>query len=544
MTGDASRSPTVLGRRSVRGWFQTLNKRAWGEVLVPGGTWHSQLRRYRGMVAALVLLQIVAYGYLFTVPIFTDHTFPNSWLYPYPSFKTDGEGRWLADLVILLQGGSGVPFVQMVGAALLQALNGVLFACLLGVRRGLPLFVLGGLIGLHPAFLDYYSFAADHLSFVLGDSFAVLAAWVLLRGQGPAFRLGGAALLNMLALALYGPKIALVLLLALLMLLLRVVEAEPPGPDPRALLGEIGVACGSVLLAVLAFGLSARLVIRHPILPGAHLNTLPEMAAALVASYGKGLHYLGGMAGLPSGALRLLPVLLVLLGLLALGGRLRRLGWPQRSVAMLTILLLPVALNGASIINNSSPGDRGRFVAAYAYGLVFFLAQAMRVRWLRYPALALAALVLWFFLALAMQQTNAAQFKNTYELAMINRILSRLEPLITATSDQPAQPVLIVGRYPPFDLGPYVRWRGDVDAPHLLASEIFAPYRQTEMLNYLLGRELLRRPSAAEIDHALPRLRGTPPWPAQESVFRDGRTIVVTLEPWRADMPMTWDDKH
>jgi hypothetical protein len=118
------------------------------------------------------------------------------------------------------------------------------------------------------------------------------------------------------------------------------------------------------------------------------------------------------MAGLPSCALRLLPVLLLLLGLLALGGRLRRLVWPQRSVAMLTILLLPVALNGASIINTSSPGDRGRFVAAYAYGLVFFLAQAMRVRWLRYPALALAALVLWFFLALAMQQTNAAQFKN------------------------------------------------------------------------------------------------------------------------------------
>ncbi len=542
MNGSSSRGQTVLRRRSLRAWFEAINNRAWGEVLAPGQTWLSLLRRYRGMVAALLLLQIVAYGYLFTVPIFTDHTFPNSWLYPYPSFKTDGEGRWLADLVIMLQGGSGVPMVQMVGAALLQAINGVLFACLLGVRRGLPLVVLGGLIVLHPAFLDYYSFAADHLSFVLGDSFAVLAAWVLLRGQGPAFRLGGAALLNMLALALYGPKITLVLLLALLMLLLRVVEAEPPAPGRRALLGEIAVAFGQVLLAVLAFGLSARLVIRHPILPGAHVNTLPEMATALVESYGKGLRYLGGMAGLPSGTLQLLPVLIVLLGLLVLGGRMRRLRWPQRSVAMLAVLLLPVALNGASIINNSSPGDRGRFVAAYAYGLVFFLAQSLRVRWLRYPALALAALVLWFFLSLAMQQANAAQFKNTYELSMINRILTRLEPLITTTSDQPAQPVLIVGRYPPFDLGPYVRWRGNIDAPHLLSTEIFAPYRQTEMLNYLLGRELLRRPSAAEIDRALPRLRGTPPWPAPESVFRDGRTIVVTLEPWRADVPMTWAD--
>ncbi|MCX5949124.1 MAG: hypothetical protein NTY67_13430 [Cyanobacteria bacterium] len=96
----------------------------------------SLLRRQRGMLAALVLLQVVAYGYLFTVPIFSDHTFPNSWLYPYPSFKTDGEGRWLADLVIMLQGGSGVPSVQMAGAAMLQACNAILFSSLLGLRGG------------------------------------------------------------------------------------------------------------------------------------------------------------------------------------------------------------------------------------------------------------------------------------------------------------------------------------------------------------------------------------------------------------------------
>jgi hypothetical protein len=60
------------------------------------------------------------------------------------------------------------------------------------------------------------------------------------------------------------------------------------------------------------------------------------------------------------------------------------------------------------------------------------------------------------------------------------------------------------------------------------------------MLNYLLGRSLLRRPTAIEINHALPQLRQAPAWPAPESVFLDGRTIVVTLEPWRAEVPMTW----
>ena len=515
-------------------------------LLTTGEDWLAKLRRHQGVLAALLLLQVVAYGYLFTVPIFTDHTFPNSWLYPYPSFKTDGEGRWLADLVILLQGGSGVPSVQMAGAALLQAINGILFASLLGLRSGLALFLLGGLICLHPAFLDYYSFAADHLSFVLGDSFALLAAWLLLVSRrSAAFRLGGAALLNLLALGLYGPKISLVLLLALLVIVLRLVDAEPAeagqrSPVGRLLLGEIGVVGGSLLLTVLAFGLSAKLLIRHPILPGAHLNSLAEMATAVVESYGKCLRYLSGMAGLPAGALQLLPLLIVLLGLLGLATRLRRLRWPQRTVVVVALLLLPVALNGAAIINNAAPGDRGRFVAAYAYALVFFLAQALRLPRLRRPTLALAGVVLWFFLCLAMQQANAAQFKSSYDLSMINRILTRLEPLITTTSDQPQQPVLIVGRYPAFALDPYVRWPGSIDTPHLLACDTFAPYRQTEMLNYLLGRSLLRRPTAIEINHALPQLRQAPAWPAPESVFRDGRTIVVTLEPWRAEVPMTW----
>ncbi|MCX5949123.1 MAG: hypothetical protein NTY67_13425 [Cyanobacteria bacterium] len=401
---------------------------------------------------------------------------------------------------------------------------------------------MGGLICLHPAFLDYYSFAADHLSFVLGDSCALLAAWVLLSRRSAVFCLGFASLFNLLALALYGPKIALTLLMALLVVILHLVDGEPAAQSRRARLTQLAVVGGSVLLAALAFAISARLVIHHPILPGAHVNSLAEMTAAVVESYGKGLRYLNGMAGLPSGALRLLPLLIVAAGLLSLAGRMGRLGWLERAWVLVALALLPVALNGAAIINNSSPSDRGRFVAAYAYGLVFFLAQALRLPRLRRPVLAGAGLLLWLFLCLAMQQANAAHFKSTYELSMISRILTRLEPLIKTTSGQPQQPVLIVGRYPSFALDPYVRWPGSIDAPHLLTCDIFAPYRQTEMLNFLLGRALLRRPAAAEIDHALPRIQATAAWPAPESVFLDGDTIVVTLEPWRADVAMTWAD--
>lgn len=501
------------------------------------------LRRHLGLLAALLLLQLVAYSYLFTLPIYTDHTFPNSWLYPYPSFKTSGEGRWLADLVIALQGGSGVPAVQMVGAAVLQAANGVLFASLLGVRRGPGLFVLAGLICLHPAFLDYYSFAADHLSFVLGDSCALLAAWCLLRESRPVRRLLGAALFNLLALGLYGPKITLVLLLTLLVLLQRLVEEPTVLASRRGLLREVALVAGSLLLAVLLFGVSARLLITQPILPGAHVNSPAEMLTAVLESYGKCRRYLLEMAGLPAGVWRWLPLLIVGSGLAALAPPLRRRPGTQQALAVLLVALLPVALNGASIINNASPTDRGRFVSAYAYLLVFCLAQCLRLRRWRLPVLTLASLMLWFFLSLAVQQTNAAQFKSGYDIATINRILTRLEPLIevgAGSEPQQQQPVLVVGRYPAFSLEPYVRWPGSTDAAHLLVNDTFAPYRQTEMLNHLLGRPLLRRPTAEEIARALPRIQRTPPWPAPASVFRDGRTLVVVLEAWRPDVPLTW----
>jgi len=89
-------------------------------------------KKYRGVFVLCLLLQFITYSYFFTSLIFTNHTFPNSWLYPYPSFKTQGEGRWLADIIIWLQGGSGVQPFQMFIATTLQSINGIFFCIVFG----------------------------------------------------------------------------------------------------------------------------------------------------------------------------------------------------------------------------------------------------------------------------------------------------------------------------------------------------------------------------------------------------------------------------
>src|SRR5439155_26044881 len=85
-----------------------------------------------------------------------------------PFYKTQGEGRWVADLIIWLQGGSGVQPFQMAIAVALQSLNGILFARFVGLEKRLEVFLAAAFLCLYPAFLDYYSFAMDHITLVIG----------------------------------------------------------------------------------------------------------------------------------------------------------------------------------------------------------------------------------------------------------------------------------------------------------------------------------------------------------------------------------------
>jgi hypothetical protein len=85
------------------------------------------------------------------------------------------------NVIFLLQGGSGVQSVQMILATLLQACNALVFLRLLGVEKAIHVIILGGIFCLHPGFLDYYSFASDHIAFVAGDSLALLGFVLILR---------------------------------------------------------------------------------------------------------------------------------------------------------------------------------------------------------------------------------------------------------------------------------------------------------------------------------------------------------------------------
>jgi hypothetical protein len=488
-----------------------------------------------------MLLQVAAYGYFFTTVVFTNHTIPNVWQYAYPSFKTVGEGRWMADLIIQAQGGSGVQSFQMILATALQAFNGILLARTVGARGKLATFGLAAVLCLYPAFLDYYSFSIDHLTFVLGDTFALLGARALLGPGGAARRAGAAALLFLLAIAAYQPKIAMVGLMAATALLLR--DAGPGATEsgdrpPRGLLGDLLAATVAVAAAVALYWLSAKVSIRTDLGLRTHLNRLPEAVREVGRAYPRAIDYFtGGATGLPR-ALRALPAVGLLLGIGVALQRARRAGAASLLAAALVVGALPPVLYASYVVNDQSWEGAGRILAANGYALVLFLGVGLQARWVRGGSAAIAAVCLYFFLVLATQESNAAAFKTIYDLGYIGRIASRAE-LVLGPPDPTRRALVVVGHYPEFGRTAYGRNLPGGPVAHV-STPAFECYRQTGILNFVLGREAFRSPTKAEVERALDSARGRPTWPASEAVYRLDDSVVVLLETYRPGVSLTW----
>jgi len=501
----------------------------------------------RWLLLALFLIQLAAYSYLYTAIAFGNHLFPNAWLNSFPSFRTWGEGRWLEDVIILLQGGSGVQSVQMILATLLQACNALIFLRLLGVSKAAHVVILGGILCLHPSFLDYYSFASDHLAFVAGDSLALLGFLLIARLRDKPSRLFGAAFCWFLALSVYGPKLTLIGLFVLMLPLLKlfikpalqrenrtVVGLDGCSIESPSLVGQPGedllLGLGAMVLALVSFWLSTKILVTNPIAVRTYINTVPEAFAEIVSSYG---HWIAVMLdGLASGSrwYALLPLLFVLIGFALMLWTALKQNWQLGLLTAVVLLLIPPVLHLTWMLNRFTPLQGGRYVTAYAYLLVFCLALLLLLRPARKVVLGFAGLLFWCYFVLASQMAQAIQIKTAYELGFINRLVTRMEPLLVGDPEKP-QPVVVFGHYPEFPTMNYVSWPLQANRSQLLGTRAFADYRQADILNVVLGRRVLRPPDPAELEQARRASLKVQPWPASDAVFREGESVVMVLEP-------------
>jgi hypothetical protein len=202
------------------------------------------------------------------------------------------------------------------------------------------------------------------------------------------------------------------------------------------------------------------------------------------------------------------------------------------------LLLIPVALRGSYIINKNSWENAGRMVAVNGYALLFFLSAALQAQRMKKLARGVLIAFLYFFVVVGTQESNAAAMKTIYDLNMINRIAARIES-VTADLYQNRYALVVVGHYPEFPRSKYVTTSNRSNQPHA-RSPAFETYRQVEILNYFLGKDVLEYPTAAQLEGTLASVQGRSPWPAKDAVYLLDHVVVVILERYRPDIPRTW----
>lgn len=497
------------------------------------------IKNYGVIFFAAYALTFVVYSYFFTSIIFTNHTFPNAFIYDYPSYKTLGEGRWFADMLISLFGGAGIQSLEMIVAAGVQAINGILFSTFMGLRRKEEIFLATAFICVHPTFLDYYSFSADHIAFTFGDTLVLTGALALQRSpkQPRAFVL--ATLCFVLSLAAYQPKIGLIaLLLALLLMQISIgagFEAARP-VNFREFALRAALAAGSFIVAVLVYFISTKLTVVYDSGFRTHLNGLGAILVQFGNSYSSIYDVTYANVDYLPRSFRLLPAISVLFGIGVVILKAWQRGPIWAAIAAALTLLIPPALKLAKIINDQTWDHSGRIEAPFAYASLFFLAAILLTARGRRLAMAALVLYIYFFAVLGSQETNTAAFKSVYDMNRINRIVVRAEPFLLSRKQTP---VVVIGDMKDNFLDRFRQYQNTTFSSQV-RTEAFASYRQVEIMNFFLGHYGFASPTMAEVKAAIAGATGRKPWPDSEAVYFNGESIVIILEPYVTGTSVTW----
>lgn len=510
-----------------------------------GKVFISYFERYGGVLLGVYLISIVAYGYMVTTVVFTNHTLPNVWEFSYPSFKTLFEGRWLADVIIYLGGGSGVQLMQAVVAIAIVTLNGFIFFILLGLGGRLNAFLAILFISLYPAFFDYYSFTIDHITFALGDTFALVGVLALDKIRHRLTALLASIILFTLSIASYQPKISLVAVLLIIWCLLRLSNgrfaSQGTALDRFGLIAVMNLfltAAVILFFSTLLYFLTLKLTTVSLISgPRGNINNVGAMLSEVVRAYPETYHNFTSRVSYLPVAISYLPLLVIVAGFLCYLWKLRR-NIGVVVAATILFLLFPIALQLTYVINSQAWSSAGRIMSSHAYFFGFFIFQLMRNESLRIAGLSLTGLLVYFFFIVVTQGANHAAMKHIYDVEKINRIAYRIEQTIPDLY-QKTQSIVVFGGILSTGLDRLQRLTSDPYRAHT-TTETFAPYRQVDILNFFFGHDVLRHPTKQEITIAVASASGRRPWPAPESVYSEGNVIVVILEQPGNGVATTW----
>jgi len=498
--------------------------------------WHE---KNKTVFWATYVVTLIAYSYIFTSIGFTNHTFPQAWIYSYPSYRTTTEGRWFSDLLLWLLGGTGVQSSQMYISVGLHIINAIIIAEMFGADGRLATLFAAIFLSVYPANLDRYSFPGSQIMFITADTFAVLAVLILNRQKTAWKALAGAIPLIVLCLATYQPAIALASFLILAHCVLLVLRTQDDNSRSAYIfpLGRLVTAGAAMAMGMAFYYATVRMTVNLNTHIRTHVNSLSEIADQVLGSFPAFVKYFTIGSDYLPGSLQWLPLIVILFGAVSLIFVSWRIRLPSFLSVIFLVGLMPIALRSAYVINSQSFADAGRIVYPYGFALLFFLTAIGRIKRFRIIWYSVILLLIYFCLVLATQETNKAYLKMIFDTNKINRIAARIENVVPDLYAG-KRPLVIVGNLSMND-GNYKNYPNTGNRAEL-NEETFIAYRQTEILNFYFGRDVLDSPTIEQRKSAIPGMGGRRPWPAPESIYVTDNIVVVLLEEYKPGVPITW----
>jgi hypothetical protein len=207
-------------------------------------------------------------------------------------------------------------------------------------------------------------------------------------------------------------------------------------------------------------------------------------------------------------------------------------------ICLAALVALPPAINLSYLANNETWQEAGRVVIGYAYVVPFLIIASFVHPWSQRLGRTFAVVGIYGFVLIAIQENNSMAMKSLHEVELTSRIVGRVEQIIP---DATARPLVVFGRTT-FPYGKRLVEPPDRPFRNQFDRDIgmFGPWRQVEIMNFFLGRDLLKSPTVDDIAVAAAAAEKRMPWPSPESVFLAENVVVVLLQRPGPGVFTTW----
>jgi len=290
-------------------------------------------------------------------------------------------------------------------------------------------------------------------------------------------------------------------------------------------------------LACVAYWLSLKAVVSRPGGPMTLLDVDKSPLARIGAAYARALasaYDLTQMLFFPLSCIVLLAIACGMGASLVICLRRPSL---ERVMGLSILVSLPAGIYLAYILNDTAWSVAGRLVVGEAYALALLLSLSWRYPVLRQLSIVAAVGLIYVFVIIGAQESQAANLRSTLELQRAGRILDRIEAEVPDLYSR-KHDLLILGRLPTESYRQFVKFPWRANRPNISFS-LFATYNQVDYLNLLAGADVFERVQAKNLNVLLSAATAHAIWPAPGSVFVANDTIVVNLESYRDGIEKT-----